>query len=207
MAKRRIGILGGSFNPAHAGHRDISLAAMRLFNLDEVWWMVSPQNPLKGRADMAPFQERIEGAKRAAKHPRILVTGIEQRLGTELTAHSLAKIARRYPQCRFLWIMGADNLADIHRWHDWAKIFTLMPIAVFDRSPYTYKALASIAACRFAQAKMRGSSFRAWSKRKAPAWTFVHYRRNPISATAIRAAKHVRPAAEKNDEAMARQIE
>jgi nicotinate-nucleotide adenylyltransferase len=187
--KRRIGLLGGSFNPAHEGHRDISLAALAYLDLDEVWWVVSPQNPLKSAKGMASFAERMASAKAMADHPRIRVTGIEQRLGTRFTADTLRKLVTRFPSCRFVWLMGADNLAQIASWRDWTRIFHLTPIAVFDRPTYTIKALTSLAARRFRRSRRREAALKTLAATPAPAWVFVHHRLNPISATQIRAER------------------
>lgn len=189
MSHRRIGILGGSFNPAHDGHRDISVAALHALQLDQVWWMVSPQNPLKDIQGMAPFAERLEGARKVADHPRIFASDIEARLKSQFTADTLAKVLVRHRDCRFVWLMGADNLAQIHRWRRWSTIFELMPIAVFDRPTYTYKALAAVAARRFARARVPETALASLCGQAAPAWAFVHHRLNPISATAIRAGR------------------
>jgi nicotinate-nucleotide adenylyltransferase len=186
---RRIGLLGGSFNPAHDGHRDISLAALAYLGLDEVWWMVSPQNPLKPVKGMASFAERMAAAKAIADHPRIRVTDIEARLGTQFTADTLRKLVTRFPSCRFVWLMGADNLAQISSWRDWTRIFHLTPIAVFDRPTYTMKALTALAARRFQRARRPEAALRTLAATPAPAWVFVHHRLNPISATAIRAER------------------
>ncbi len=188
MRRRKIGLLGGSFNPAHEGHREISLAALAYFGLDEVWWLVAPQNPLKPVDGMAPLAARLRAAQAVAAHPRIRVTDIEIRLGTRYTADTLAKLVERYRDCRFIWLMGADNLVQIDRWKDWQQIFHLLPIAVFDRPTYTYSALAAKAARRFAGYRVRESASKTLVKRPPPAWMFVHHRLNPISATAIRAA-------------------
>src|SRR5262245_19769275 len=142
--QRRIGLLGGSFNPAHEGHRDISLAALAYLDLDEVWWVVSPQNPLKSEKGMASFAERMAGAQAMAHHPRIKVTDIEKWLGTRYTADTMRTLVTRFPSYRFVWLMGADNLAQIASWRDWTRIFHLVPIAVFDRPTYTIKALSSL---------------------------------------------------------------
>ena len=190
---RRIGLLGGSFNPAHDGHRDISLAALAYLGLDEVWWMVSPQNPLKPVKGMATFAERMKGAESVADHPRIKVTDIEARLGTQFTADTLRKLVTRFPSCRFVWLMGADNLAQISSWRDWTRIFHLTPIAVFDRPTYTMKALTALAARRFQRARRRETALRTLAATPAPAWVFVHHRLNPISATAIRAERARKP--------------
>ena len=187
--KRRIGLLGGSFNPAHEGHRDLSLAALAYLDLDEVWWLVSPQNPLKPADGMASFAERMASARAMAHHPRIRVTDIEQRLGTRYTADTLRKLVMRFPSYRFVWLMGADNLAQIASWRDWTKIFHLTPIAVFDRPTYTNKALNSLAARRFRRSRRREAALKTLAATPAPAWVFVHHRLNPISATQIRAER------------------
>jgi nicotinate-nucleotide adenylyltransferase len=186
---RRIGLLGGSFNPAHEGHRDISLAALAYLDLDEVWWLVSPQNPLKPADGMASFAERMASARAMAHHPRIRVADIEQRLGTRYTADTLRKLVMRFPSYRFVWLMGADNLAQIASWRDWTKIFHLTPIAVFDRPTYTTKALNSLAARRFRRSRRREAALTTLAATPAPAWVFVHHRLNPISATQIRAER------------------
>lgn len=187
--KRCIGLLGGSFNPAHDGHRDISLAALTYLDLDEVWWVVSPQNPLKPVKGMASFAERMASARAKADHPRIRITDIETRLGTQFTADTLRKLVTRFPSYRFVWLMGADNLAQISSWRDWTRIFHLVPIAVFDRPTYTSKALTALAARRFRRSRRREAALKTLAKQHPPAWAFVHHRLNPISATAIRAER------------------
>lgn len=186
---RRIGLLGGSFNPAHQGHRDISLAALAYLDLDEVWWLVSPQNPLKPVAGMADFAERLASARAMAHHPRIRVTDVEAKLGTRFTADTLKKLVTRFPSCRFVWLMGADNLAQIASWRDWTRIFHLAPIAVFDRPTYTIKALTALAARRFQRSRRREAALKILALQPAPAWAFVHHRLNPVSATEIRAER------------------
>ncbi|MGE5537684.1 MAG: nicotinate-nucleotide adenylyltransferase [Gemmatimonas sp.] len=190
-AHLRIGILGGSFNPAHEGHRHISLLALKHLALDELWWLVSPQNPLKSTADMASFAERFAGAKDMARHPRIRVTDLELRLGSRYTADTLRTIVRRFPRTHFVWIMGADNLRQISHWRDWTLIFRTVPIAVFDREPYSWGALASHAARRFRQYRWHQSHAAQLALATAPAWVFFHCRRHPASATAIRAGRRV----------------
>jgi nicotinate-nucleotide adenylyltransferase len=183
---RKIGLLGGSFNPAHEGHRDISLAALAYLGLDEVWWLVAPQNPLKSAQGMAPFALRLAEAERVADHPRIRVTDLELRFGTRYTADTLKRLKHQFRAYRFVWLMGADNLAGMAAWKDWQQIFHLVPIAVFDRPTYTYKALAALAARRFACFRAREQAARTLVISPPPAWTFVHHRLNPISATEIR---------------------
>ncbi|MDJ0895381.1 MAG: nicotinate-nucleotide adenylyltransferase [Alphaproteobacteria bacterium] len=189
--RARVGLLGGSFNPAHEAHMLISREARKRLDLDEVWWLVSPQNPLKGTADMGRLPDRLAAAGAVASaEPWIRVTDIESRLGTRYTADTLRVLKRRYPRCRFVWLMGADNLAQIDRWQDWPFIFHSLPIAVFDRPTYSQRALAGKAARRFARWRVRpqhGAAQRLASL-KTPAWVFFPIRRSTLSATQIRAA-------------------
>lgn len=189
MTKRRIGLLGGSFNPAHAGHRYISEQALKRLALHEVWWMVSPQNPLKPSAGMAPFAERMAQAAAVADHPRIRVTDIEHRLGTVYTADTLKALLPRFPQCRFVWLMGADNLDQIWEWKDWQTIFNRIPIAVFARPPYSPHILSGKAAKRFASRRIAETRARHLADMQAPAWVFFHNRPHTGSATRIRARR------------------
>ena len=183
----RIGLLGGSFNPAHAGHRDIALLAFKRLSLDEVWWMVSPQNPLKGSDGMAPIEARMASARRQARHPRFIVTAIEDTLGTQATADTIRALTTRFPGVTFVWIMGADNMAQIHRWQNWKEIFHRSVIAVFDRPSYTLNAVASKAARQFAWARLTGRAVKTLAKREPPAWGYIRRMRlNPLSATALR---------------------
>ena len=184
-----IGLLGGSFNPAHEGHRYISVKALKALGLDEVWWMVSPQNPLKPERGMAPFSKRIEAARKLAHHPRIKVTGIERHLGTRYTADTLRALKKRLPRGRFVWLMGADNLIQIPHWEEWASIFEAVPIAVFDRPTYSLKARGSKAAQRFRRARISQRRARCLPWMRPPAWVFLGGRTNPASATSIRAAR------------------
>ena len=183
---RRIGLLGGSFNPAHEGHRHISLEALKRLGLDEVWWLVSPQNPLKTAAGMAPLAERMAAAARVAGHPRLRVLALESRLRTRYTADTLERLAR-WQGFRFVWLMGADNLAQLPRWRRWRGILEACPVAVFERHPYSYPALAGAAARSLAPARLDEAEARSLAMRKAPAWVFLRMRPHPASATAIRA--------------------
>src|SRR5215471_9310588 len=145
-----IGLLGGSFNPPHAAHRMISLIALRRLGLSKVWWLVSPGNPLKAHAELAPLADRLALCRRMANDPRIEVTGFEAELPTPFTASTLRFLKERYPRTRFVWIMGADNLAGFERWLRWREIFSTVPIAVVDRPGWRLKALASKPAQAFA---------------------------------------------------------
>lgn len=183
----RIGLLGGSFNPAHAGHLHLSREALKRLGLDQVWWLVSPQNPLKSARGMAPLAQRLAAAgQTAADDPRIVATDLERQLGTARSARTLALLRERYPNLAFVWLMGADNLAQVPKWWRWTRIFKTVRVAVFDRSPYSYAALAGAAAQRFGQART-GHTRRIW-RRTVPAWTYIAMRRHPASATALRNA-------------------
>ncbi|MGH7090132.1 MAG: nicotinate-nucleotide adenylyltransferase, partial [Stellaceae bacterium] len=186
LAPRRIGLLGGSFNPAHAGHLKISLEALRRFDLDELWWLVSPQNPLKGARGMAAFPRRLASAAAFARHPRIRVVDLEARLGTRFTVNTLAALERRFPRTRFLWLMGADILVELRRWKRWPEIFLRVPVAVFARPSYCHKALAEIAAQRFRRYRVAPEAARRLAEMRPPAWTFVPMPLDASSATAIR---------------------
>jgi nicotinate-nucleotide adenylyltransferase len=189
LTPRRVGILGGSFNPAHQGHVEISRTALRRLGLDEVWWLVSPQNPLKPVAGMAPLPERLAAARALAQDRRIRVSAIEQDLGTRYSADTLAALVARNRATRFVWLMGADNLADIARWERWPQIFRTMPVAVLARPTYSLKGLAAKAARRFRRFRLPDGAARTLAKRRPPAWVFVVGRLSPLSATAIRRAR------------------
>ena len=182
----RVGLLGGSFNPAHDGHRYISLEALKRLGLDRLWWLVSPQNPLKSRDGMAPLADRVAHARDVAAHPRITVTAIEQRLRARYTADTLSAITRAYPETRFVWIMGADNLIQIRKWRRWQQIFHTVPIAIFARPSYSSKALNSLSAHRFASSRVDMASAVRLADRKAPCWCFLSLRAHSASATALR---------------------
>lgn len=185
----RIGLLGGSFNPAHAGHLQLSEVALKRLRLDAIWWMVSPQNPLKTEADMAPLDERMAQARAAARHPKIHVTDIERHLPSRFTADTLRQLRTRFPQARFVWLMGADNMLQIPRWRRWAEIFETTPVAVIARPEYCWNAMHGKAATRFQRARLGPHASGGLAMRKAPAWTYTPMRLNPASATEIRAGR------------------
>lgn len=185
---QRIGLLGGSFNPAHGGHRHISLEALKRLQLDAVWWLVSPQNPLKPKTGMAPLGERLASARQViAGHPQLRATTLEAALGTLYTLDTLTALTQRFPRVRFVWLMGADNLAQIHRWADWPRIFHTVPVAVFDRPSYSLRASVAQAAQRFRQARVPERHAGRLAERQPPAWVFLHQPQDPRSATEIRA--------------------
>ncbi len=186
---RRIGLLGGSFNPAHRGHLELSRTALERLGLDQVWWLVSPQNPLKPERGMAPLGQRLTGARRLARGPRIRASALERALGTVYSADTVTALARRLPRCHFVWLMGADNLIQISAWKDWETIFRTLPVAVFDRPSYSLRALAATAARRFAGQRLPEAAARGLAERAPPAWVFIHQRLNPQSSTRIRAGR------------------
>lgn len=183
---RRIGLLGGSFNPAHGGHRHISLEAMRRLDLDEVWWLVSPQNPLKEAAGMAPLAARLASARAAARHPRIRPMAVEAALGTVYTVDTVAKLQRLHPHKRFLWVMGADNLAQFHRWRSWRRLATGLPIAVMARPHYIGESLFAPAMAWLRRYRRLPADAKNWTRWKLPAIVVLNIRLSPQSATAIR---------------------
>lgn len=187
--RNHIGLMGGSFNPAHGGHRAISLFARKAMGLSAIWWMVSPGNPLKdGADDMAPLAARFASAKAMARHAPIKVTAIETLLGTRYTINTLRAIKRRYPRHQFIWIMGADNLRDFHQWRQWRDIAREMPIAVITRPGYTGKALSSPAMVWFTRFVRPRSQNMTWTQWSTPALVILRFRPDPRSATAIRRA-------------------
>ncbi len=184
----RIGLFGGSFDPPHEGHRAVSLEALKRLGLDQVWWLVSPQNPLKPHAPSADLARRIAAARKLANHPRIKVTGIEAALGTTYTAETLRKLAERLPGVALVWMMGADNLASFHHWRDWQEIAASVPIAVFNRPGLALRAISAPAAKRLARARLPERAAGSIAARPAPAWVFLSSPHVPLSSTALRAA-------------------
>lgn len=181
-----IGLLGGSFNPPHAAHRLISEAVLKRLGLDKVWWLVSPGNPLKQRSDLAPLNERLRLSREVAKNPHIVITDFEADLPSPYTAATLAFLKSRTPLVRYVWIMGADNLATFDRWHRWREIFTMVPVVVVDRPGWRLKALSSKAARVFESSRLPEKEAGTLLSRPAPAWTFLTGPLSHVSSTAIR---------------------
>ena len=188
MPATYTGLLGGSFNPAHGGHRRITLFAADALGLDETWWLVSPGNPLKPQAGMAPLAARLLSARQQARRAAIVPTAIEQRLGTRYTVDTLARLTRRYPKRRFIWLMGSDNLAQLHRWKDWRRIARTMPIAVIARPGYDAAAMTSPAMAWFRRYNVPAASFRKRGQWSAPALVLLRFDPDHRSATALRRA-------------------
>ena len=186
-AMKRIGLLGGSFNPAHRGHRRISLAAMEALGLDEIWWLVSPGNPLKAAKGMAPYEARLESAREQAKGTRIKVSDFERQAGTRYTVDTLAAIKRRYPDHRFIWLMGADTVAQFHQWRSWRTLAAMVPIAVIHRPGYDGAARAAAAMGWFRWFVRPLNQAKQWTEWSAPAIIFLRLPPDPTSATRLRA--------------------
>jgi nicotinate-nucleotide adenylyltransferase len=184
----RIGLLGGSFNPAHEGHRHVAQVSLRRLRLDQVWLLVSPGNPLKRQDGMAPMLERLESARALTEGRRIIVTAIEQQLGTRYTADTLVALRRLFPRVQFVWLMGSDILAELPYWRHWLEVVRAVPFAVVPRPTYNRRALAGRAALRLRHAFLPAHAAVCLADLPAPAWAFLSASQNSISATALRAA-------------------
>lgn len=182
-----IGLLGGSFDPAHGGHVHITREALKRFGLDHVWWLVSPGNPLKARAP-APLEKRVQRAEAVMQHPRVRITALEAQLGTRYTAETLAAMQERYHGVRFVWLMGADNLAQLHQWQDWHWIMENVPVGILARPGDRLTARRSRAATLYAPYRIPGRMGQQLRSAQAPAWSFVNVPMVDESSSAIRAA-------------------
>lgn len=181
-----IGLYGGSFNPPHAAHRHVSLVALRRLRLDRVWLLVSPGNPLKDNAALPPIDERAAAARRLTAHPRIVVSDVERRIGATRTYDVVARLTSRCPGVRFVWIMGADNLAAFHRWGRWRELANLVPIVVVDRPGATFAPLSAPAARALAGRRIDERDAPLLAGLPPPAWCFLHEPRSALSSSALR---------------------
>ena len=186
-----IGLLGGSFNPAHAGHMHISDQALRHLQLDRVWWLVSPQNPLKGTTETAPFADRLARARALMADPRIQITDLEQRMRTRFSIDTITRMKQRWPGVGFVWLMGADIFGQLPQWKQWQQFINQVPIAVFDRPGYSHKALRSQPAFALQSRRLDASrsSLLAWTQ--PPAWSFIHIPRHDLSSSALRRLQRI----------------
>lgn len=182
-----IGLLGGSFDPAHAGHARLTREALKRFGLDRVWWLVSPGNPLKANGP-APLAARMARARAVLDDPRVVVSDIEARLGTRYTADTLRRLLALYPGVRFVWLMGADNLVQLHQWHDWQSILRMVPVGIVARPGQRLAARRSKAAAVFAGAQIAAQAAPLLARAALPAWCFVNIPMLDVSSSAIRAA-------------------
>ena len=181
-----VGLLGGSFDPPHLGHALITREALKRFGLDEIWWLVSPGNPLKPKGP-APLHRRMEAARKVMQHPRVRVTDLETRLGTRYTAETLDALRQRYSGVRFVWLMGADNLASFHHWERWQDILATVPVGVLARPGQRISARTSPAAQQFRRHRLRGREAARLALSEPPAWCFVNVPMVDISSSDIRA--------------------
>jgi nicotinate-nucleotide adenylyltransferase len=187
--RRRIGLFGGSFNPPHEGHRHASLLALKRLALDEVWWLVSPANPLKESGEFAPYEERCAAARSVARHPRIRISTFERDAGLIYTRDTLRALTRSRKDVRFVWLMGADNLVSIHLWSHWPEIFELVPVAVIDRPSYRLRAMSSPAALRYADRRIDEDDARLLAGLAPPVWCFLSGPLNVLSSSHLRHQK------------------
>ena len=183
---QRIGLFGGSFNPAHYGHYMVALYAMKRLQLDWVWWLLSPQNPLKDPGETAEYNKRLVLARCVATHPRFVVTDLERQAHSHNTAETLASLAGQMKRANFIWIMGADSFANLHRWHHWTDIVEALPLAFLARPGYSIRALSSRAAIRYAASRIPTDRAASLVTHRAPAWVFLPMPLRPESSTAIR---------------------
>ncbi len=181
-----IGLLGGSFDPAHEGHAHITREALKRFGLDRVWWLISPRNPLKSNGP-APIGSRMARAREVMQHPKVEITRIEELTGTQFTADTIAALMRLYPGVRFVWLMGADNLATFHRWDNWRWIMEHVPVGVIARPGDRVQARMSPAALIYRHARLRGRDGRLLANLPAPVWTLINAPMRDISSSQIRA--------------------
>ena len=181
-----VGLLGGSFDPPHAGHVHLTREALKRFGLDRVWWLVTPGNPLKTRGP-APLEHRLEAAQKLMRHPAVEVTGIEAEINTRFTAETITKLKCLYPRVNFVWLMGADNLAQFHHWDRWRHIMEAVPIGVLARPGGRIPARTSKAAQLYSDYRVRKRDAFGLAHRAAPAWSFVNMPMSKVSSTAIRA--------------------
>jgi nicotinate-nucleotide adenylyltransferase len=181
-----IGLFGGSFNPPHLGHRLVTLTALKRLGLDRIWWIVTPGNPLKDTRHLLPLAQRMAACRTLMPEPMIDITSFERDIGTRYTLDTLRYLKKRCPAVRFIWIMGADNLIQFHRWQGWRDIAELMPIAIIDRPMTTLKATASRAAQTLRNARWLEYNAKGLKRAKAPALIFIHGKRSNLSSSAIR---------------------
>lgn len=186
-ASQKIGLLGGSFNPAHAGHIHLSTEAKRHLKLDKVIWLVSPQNPLKRKDELAPYDKRLAHAQAlTARYPFIEISDYEQQNGLFYSIDTITALQQDFRRTRFVWLMGADNLANFHRWRAWREMFASIPIAIFDRAPFSHAALHQPAALSQARFRIATRTAALLPELHPPAWCYIFMPRHPQSATHLR---------------------
>lgn len=182
----RIGLFGGSFNPPHSGHRLVAQTALRRLGLDQVWWLVTPGNPLKDHSDLAPLSDRLVWVSKIASHPKMKVTAFEKVLGSSFTAQTIEMLQKARPHLRFVWMMGADNLAGFHRWQNWRGILGKLPVVIVDRPGASQSALSSPMAKAYEKHRLPEQVAALLPQLEPPVWTFLHAPLDPASSTSIR---------------------
>jgi nicotinate-nucleotide adenylyltransferase len=185
----RIGLFGGTFDPPHAAHVGATLLAMKRLQLDRVWWLITPGNPLKDTRGLQPLESRMAAARTLTRHPRIQVTGLEAVIKTRYTYDTLEYLVRRCPEVRFVWVMGADNLRSFYRWQNWRGIANLLPMAVVDRMGSSLYATSGRAAQALARYRLPERLASTLAGRKPPVWVYLHGLKSPLSSTALRALR------------------
>ncbi len=185
----KIGLFGGSFNPPHQGHVQVSQLALRRLDLDQIWWIVTPGNPLKSHTQLLPIDERLLLCRKICTNPSFKVTGFEAGFNTRFTADTLKILLTHRPLAMFTWVMGADNLAGFHKWERWRDIITSVPIAVIDRPGASQSSFSSPAACQIERFRLKRNQAPCLPFRDAPAWTYIHGPRSYLSSSAIRSLK------------------
>ena len=190
---QRIGLFGGSFNPAHRGHEMVALYALKTLQLDWVWWLVSPQNPLKDPSETGEYAARLAVTKAIARHPRFIVTDLEQQMGARTTAETLARLAPILRRGHFVWIMGADSFANLHRWHNWLDIAATLPMAILARPGYSLRALGGPAATRLDEFQLPTRLAASLVTARPPAWCFIPMPLRNESSTEIRKRRKAAP--------------
>jgi nicotinate-nucleotide adenylyltransferase len=189
---QRIGLFGGSFNPAHIGHYKVALFALQRLQLDWVWWLVTPQNPLKGTSETAAYAKRLAFTRKIARHPKFIVTDIENQMHAKYTAETVSQLKVLAPKANFVWIMGADSLANLHRWHHWMDIVNDVPFAVLARPGYSIRALNGVASSRLSQRQIPAEAAAKTLDQPLPSWTFITMPLRKESSTAIRKSRKTR---------------
>ncbi len=188
-ANMRIGLFGGSFNPAHKGHLHVSNTALQCLKLDRVWWVLSPKNPLKNVGDYAPYEDRVHQALKVINTAKIELSLFEQQQNLTYSVDTIEQLLKRHPRVKFVWLMGADAFADLDCWKDWQKIVETIPIAVFNRPDNSHRALSSKAAKNYSDFRLKESDASLLVETKAPAWCFINQPLDYSSSTDIRAQK------------------
>lgn len=188
----KIGLFGGTFDPPHDGHLHVAETALKRLGLDQVWWLVTPGNPLKDRAGMSKFKKRLKESRTFARHPKIIVTGLEAGLGSAYSANTISFILNRYPETHFVWVMGADNLENFHHWQQWREIMRSLPVAIADRPGFRHKALSAVAAICFARYRVDEADAAGLWRYRAPAWTLLTLQLSSLSSTELRTGKKLK---------------